>query len=82
MAVVIILLLHYTSAPDVLVDYTPVKEQKKEALTILQGYQPPDIWHSILGIFASGENYGGRAVYGEVGVQFGELLRFTARGTP
>ncbi len=74
--------LFHSSAPDVLVDYTPVKEQKKEALTILQGYQQPDIWHSILGIFSSGENYGGRAAYGEVGVQFGELLRFTRRGTP
>jgi LmbE family N-acetylglucosaminyl deacetylase len=74
--------LFHTSAPDVLVDYTPVKEQKKEALTILQGYQPPSIWHSILGIFSSGENYGGRAVYGDVGVQWGELLRFTRRGTP
>ena len=74
--------LFHSSAPDVLVDYTPVKQQKKEALTILQGYQPPGIWHSILGIFASGENYGGRAAYSEVGVQFGELLRFTTRGTP
>jgi LmbE family N-acetylglucosaminyl deacetylase len=74
-------LLH-TSAPDVLVDYAPVKEQKREALTLLQGYQQSNLWHSILGIFSSGENYGDRATYSEVGVQFGELLRVTKRGTP
>jgi LmbE family N-acetylglucosaminyl deacetylase len=74
--------LFHSSAPNVLVNYAPVKEQKKEALTILQGYQPSDFWHSILKIFAGGENYGGRAVYSEVGVQWGELLRFTPRGAP
>jgi LmbE family N-acetylglucosaminyl deacetylase len=74
--------LFHTSMPDVLVDYSAVKEQKKAALTILQSYQQPSFWHSILGIFSRGENYGGRAVYGDVGVQWGELLRFTRRGTP
>lgn len=75
------LYLMHTSAPDVLVDYAPVKEAKARAFGILTSYRsavPLASWFnralgSLLG--PSVPTYGERAVYPQVGVDFGEVFR-------
>lgn len=75
------LYLMHTSAPDVIVDYAPVKEAKAEAFAKLTSYHelvpvvgPLSTWASGL-LGPSAPTYGSKASYPEVGVEFGEVFR-------
>jgi LmbE family N-acetylglucosaminyl deacetylase len=75
------LYLMHTSAPDVIVDYAPVKEAKAEAFAKLTSYHelvpivgPLSTWASGL-LGPSAPTYGSKAPYPEVGVEFGEVFR-------
>ena len=71
----------HTSAPDVLVDYGPVKDTKAKAFAILTSYHdltPVVGWLSgVVGSVFGGRSvsYGARAAYPQVGVEYGETFR-------
>jgi LmbE family N-acetylglucosaminyl deacetylase len=74
--------LFQTSAPDVIVDYGPVKEKKARAFAILTSYHdlaPIVGWFNVamrrLGLSNAPVSYGLRASFPEVGVDFGEVFR-------
>jgi LmbE family N-acetylglucosaminyl deacetylase len=75
------LYLMHTSAPDVLVDYGPVKDAKAKAFAILTSYHTltpvvgwlSNVFGPLLGPAAP--TYGARAAYPQVGVSFGEVFR-------
>jgi LmbE family N-acetylglucosaminyl deacetylase len=72
--------LFHTSAPDVIVDYGPVREKKREAFAILQDYRRANPYFGWLAeplgkLMAGQASYGSRAVYTEVGVDYGEVFR-------
>lgn len=74
------LYLFHTSAPDVIVDYGPVREKKREAFAVLQDYRSANPYFGWLvgplnKALAGQAGYGGRAVYPEVGVEYGEVFR-------
>jgi hypothetical protein len=75
------LYLMHTSAPDVLVDYAPVKDKKARAFAILTSYHdavPVVGWlGGLVGrlLGPSAPTYGSRAAYPQVGVDFGEVFR-------
>jgi len=71
----------HTSAPDVLVDYAPVREEKAQAFAKLTSYHdltpvigPLSGWASGL-LGSSAPTYGSKASYPEVDVAFGEVFR-------
>lgn len=73
--------LMHTSAPDVLVDYAPVKDKKARAFAILTSYHeltpvvgPLSTWFgSLLG--RQTVSYGSKASYPEAGIEYGEVFR-------
>lgn len=75
------LYLMHTSAPDVLVDYAPVKEAKAQAFALLSSYHElmpvigplSGLASGLLG--SSAPTYGSKASHPEVGVEFGEVFR-------
>jgi LmbE family N-acetylglucosaminyl deacetylase len=75
------LYLIHTSAPDVLVDFEPVRARKSEALQILWSYHDTGIagWFSrivrAVGIERRVEEYSGRGPVPRAGVTYGELMR-------
>lgn len=75
------LLLMHTSAPDVLVDYAPIKEDKARAFAILTSYRsltpvvgPLSSWLTAL-VGSKNISYGSKAAYPEVGIEYGEVFR-------
>lgn len=75
------LYLMHTSAPDVLVDYSSVKDTKAQAFKILTSYRdraPIVGWlNGVLGslLGPSAPTYGSKSAYPQVGVEFGEVFR-------
>jgi len=75
------LYLMHTSAPDVLVDYSPVKETKAQAFKILTSYRdraPVVGWlngilRSVMG--PSAPTYGSKSAYPAAGIEYGEVFR-------
>jgi LmbE family N-acetylglucosaminyl deacetylase len=73
--------LMHTSAPDVLVDYAPVREKKARAFAILTSYHeltpvvgPLSTWFGSL-VGGRTVSYGSKASYPEVGIEYGEVFR-------
>jgi LmbE family N-acetylglucosaminyl deacetylase len=73
--------LMHTSAPDVLVDYAPVKDKKARAFAILTSYHdltpivgPLSSWFGSL-VGGRTISYGSKASYPEVGIEYGEVFR-------
>jgi len=76
------LYLQHTAEPDVIVDYAPVKERKREAFAILGDYRSANpTWGWLIGPVnralagVSGVSYGSKASFPEVGVEYGEVFR-------
>lgn len=76
------LYLQHTSAPDVIVDYGPVREQKREAFAILGDYRSANPWWGwLIGplnrLFAAIRpvTYGSKQEFPQVGVEYGETFR-------
>lgn len=75
------LYLFHTSAPDVLVDYGPVRDEKARAFAVMTSYHnavPVVGWigEQLGRLIAGGAvSYGSRSAYPEMGVQFGEVFR-------
>lgn len=75
------LYLMHTSAPDVLVDYSSVKDKKARAFKILTSYRdraPIVGWlNGVLGslLGPSAPTYGSKSAYPQVGVEYGEVFR-------
>jgi len=75
------LYFQHTSAPDVIVDFGPVKDKKAEALTVLWSYHNtgPFGWFNGIGTRLGMERRASdsisRSPYPEVGVEYGEVFR-------
>jgi len=75
------LYLMHTRAPDVVVDYAPVREKKAAAFKVLTSYRdraPVVGWlNGVLGplLGRSAPTYGSKSSYPEVGIEYGEVFR-------
>jgi LmbE family N-acetylglucosaminyl deacetylase len=76
------LYLQHTSAPDVIVDYGPVKDKKARAFAILGDYRSANpTWGWLIGPVnralagVAGVSYGSKTSFPEVGVEYGEVFR-------
>lgn len=77
----VVLYLMHTSAPDVICDYTPVKEDKAAAFAVLTSYRDlvpvaGPLQKLLVGLLGtSAPVYGSRASYPQVGIEYGEVFR-------
>lgn len=76
------LYLQHSSAPDVIVDYAPVRERKREAFAILGDYRSANpMWGWLIGplnrLLAAVRpvTHGSRQAFPDIGVEYGETFR-------
>lgn len=78
------LYLFHSGAPDVIVDFEPVAEEKSKALSVLRSYHDASPFAWLLRALPSSRteeavSFGGRSEYPGVGVRYGEVLRKDVR---